>query len=98
MGPQSKHSLFYRELYPPLLRCLAYGSGIYFALHLAWQYLDGEEQNYLEEQQTSQLASKIKELRSGAIRIDESADSDVKQGLLSDEPHGVAETKNLKSW
>ncbi|CAO1616192.1 unnamed protein product [Jaminaea pallidilutea] len=62
-GPPSRHALVYREIWPPLLRCLGYGSAAYFGLHLLWQYLDGEEQKKLEEESRSSLEAKVKEAR-----------------------------------
>lgn len=83
-GPPSRHSLFYREIYPPFLRCIAYGSGAYFALHLLWTYLDGEEQKVVEEQQRAEMEDKIKELRQkaqGALAgVTEGAENGKKEG------------------
>lgn len=58
--PKSKHKLVYREIWPPLIRVLAYSSGVYFALHLGWQYLDGQEQRQLEQDVRAELEAQIR--------------------------------------
>ena len=59
-GPPSKHKLFYREVIPPLFRVLALGSAVYFSLHLAWQYLDGNEQKRLEEDVRREMEEQVR--------------------------------------
>ena len=39
---------------------MAYGSAAYFALHLAWQYLDGREQKQLEEEVRRELEEEVR--------------------------------------
>ncbi|CAO1618958.1 unnamed protein product [Parajaminaea phylloscopi] len=97
-GPPSRHSLFYREFYPPLLRCLAYGSSIYFALHLAWSYLDGEEQRYLEEQHTSSLQRSIKEARTSALRTEDATDSRAASARSGDGAGQSSSPQNRAWW
>lgn len=58
--PKSKHKLVYGEVWPPLIRVLAYGSGVYFALHLVQQYLDGEEQRKLEADVRAELEAQVR--------------------------------------
>lgn len=55
-----RHGYFYRDILPPFLRVLAYGSAAYFALHLAWQYLDGREQKQLEEEVRRELEEEVR--------------------------------------
>lgn len=59
--PPSRHKLFYRDIVPPLVRVLAYGSIVYFSLHLTWQYLDGREQKQLEDQVRSELEAQVRQ-------------------------------------
>lgn len=59
--PLSRHKLFYRDIVPPLVRVLAYGSIVYFSLHLTWQYLDGREQKQLEDQVRSELEAQVRQ-------------------------------------
>lgn len=68
------------------MRCIAYGSGAYFALHLLWTYLDGEEQKVIEEQQRRGLEDQVREARmkiagvGGAASAGESASSSGQAG------------------
>ncbi|UZJ51612.1 hypothetical protein CBS101457_000932 [Exobasidium rhododendri] len=83
-GPPSKHKLFYRTILPPLFRVLAYGSAVYFALHLTWQYLDGNEQRELENQVRDDLESKVKE--------------QLQKGGVVEQEKSVQSSKSSKSW
>lgn len=58
--PASKHRLVYREIWPPLIRVLAYGSAVYFSLQLLWQYLDGLEQARLEADVRRELEEEVR--------------------------------------
>ena len=60
-GPPSRHKLFYRDIVPPLFRVLAYGSAVYFTLHLTWQYLDGREQKALETQVREEMEAQVRQ-------------------------------------
>jgi hypothetical protein len=44
-----------------LFRVLAYGSIVYFSLHLTWQYLDGREQKQLEDQVKEELEAQVRQ-------------------------------------
>lgn len=56
----SKHKLVYREIFPPLLRVLAYSSAVYFSLHLTWQVLDAREQRRLEEEVRREMEEQVR--------------------------------------
>ena len=58
-APKSKHVLLYREIFPPLIRVLAYSTATYFALHLTWELLDAREQRIKQETEISSLQSEI---------------------------------------
>ena len=58
--PKSKHALLYREIFPPLIRVLAYSTATYFALHLTWELLDAREQRIKQEREISSLQSEIR--------------------------------------
>ena len=55
-----KHALLYREIFPPLIRVLAYSTATYFALHLTWELLDAREQRIKQETEISSLQSEIR--------------------------------------
>ncbi|WFD35159.1 hypothetical protein MCUN1_002009 [Malassezia cuniculi] len=57
--PKSKHALLYREIFPSLIKVLAYSTATYFALHLTWELLDAREQRIKQEQEISALKSDI---------------------------------------
>lgn len=59
--PPSKHKLVYRQIFPPLIRVLAYGSAVYFSLHLVWQYLDGKEQKRLEDEVRLEMEAQVRQ-------------------------------------
>ena len=58
--PKSKDALMYRELFPPILRVLAYSTAAYFALHLTWSLLERRE---VQERQDAELQSLQSEIR-----------------------------------
>lgn len=58
--PKSKDALMYRELFPPILRVLAYSTAAYFALHLTWSLLERRE---VKERQDAELQSLQSEIR-----------------------------------
>ncbi|KAK0536410.1 Mitochondrial-processing peptidase subunit alpha [Tilletia horrida] len=63
-GPSpSRHALFYRDIVPPLLRVLAYGSIVYFGLHLVWVVLDREEQDARHAGEVGLLQAEIRGLK-----------------------------------
>lgn len=92
-GSHEKHRLFYREFYPPLIRCFAYGTGAYFALHLTWQYLDSKEQDFLRDEERSALEYRVKELREGVKDVGQSVEDKVK-----DVGGAAQEQGSKKSW
>ncbi|GAC93653.1 hypothetical protein PHSY_001218 [Pseudozyma hubeiensis SY62] len=67
-GASARHASLYSQLFPALLRILAYGSSAYFGLHLLWNILDRDEQTQLMTTQTSALESTA---RSIAAKVDE---------------------------
>lgn len=67
-GPPSRHVLFYRDIVPPLLRVLAYGSIVYFGLHLTWVVLDREEQDARHAGEVKSLQAEIRSLKDQAVR------------------------------
>ncbi|KAK0545629.1 hypothetical protein OC861_005196 [Tilletia horrida] len=66
-GPPSRHALFYRDIVPPLLRVLAYGSIVYLGLHLTWVVLDREEQDTRHTAEITILQDEIKKLRRSVV-------------------------------
>ncbi|KAE8222634.1 hypothetical protein CF319_g4200 [Tilletia indica] len=77
-GPPSRHILFYRDIVPPLFRVLAYGSIVYFGLHLTWVVLDREEQDARHASEISGLQGEIRKLKedaeSGVVQVVEKAE------------------------
>lgn len=67
---KSRHVLFYRDILPPMVRVLAYGSAVYFAAHLAWTYLDAQEQRTLEAYERTALEKLVREKRLGEQQLD----------------------------
>lgn len=61
-GASARHASLYSQLFPALLRILAYGSSAYFGLHLLWNVLDRDEQTKLMNAQTSGLESTARSL------------------------------------
>lgn len=61
-GASARHASLYSQLFPALLRILAYGSSAYFGLHLLWNVLDRHEQTQLMNAQTSSLQATAKSL------------------------------------
>ncbi|CAO1629865.1 unnamed protein product [Sympodiomycopsis kandeliae] len=90
-GSHEKHRLFYREFYPPLFRCLVYGTLSYFTLHLIWQILDGQEQDFLRTEEKNVLQDGIKELREKAGDTVDKV-KDLKEGIKDE-----VETEKKKS-
>lgn len=66
-GASARHASLYSQLFPALLRILAYGSSAYFGLHLLWNILDRDEQTQLMTTQTSALEATA---RSIAAKVD----------------------------
>lgn len=58
----ARHASLYSQLFPALLRILAYGSTAYFGLHLLWNVLDRDEQRKLMDSQTSGLEATARSL------------------------------------
>ncbi|SPO32505.1 uncharacterized protein UTRI_04249 [Ustilago trichophora] len=61
-GASARHASLYSQLFPALLRILAYGSSAYFGLHLLWNVLDRDEQTKLMNAQTSGLEATAKSI------------------------------------
>ncbi len=61
-GASARHASLYSQLFPALLRILAYGSSAYFGLHLLWNVLDRDEQTKLMQAQTSGLEATARSL------------------------------------
>ena len=59
-APKSKHALLYREIFPPLLRVLAYSTATYFALHLTWELLDAHEQRIKQQSEIETMRNEIR--------------------------------------
>ena len=66
-GASARHASLYSQLFPALLRVLAYGSSAYFGLHLLWNVLDRDEQTQLMNAQTTGLEATA---RSIAEKVD----------------------------
>lgn len=64
--PPPQSPLTFGDVWPALLRCLAYGSVSYFSLHLAWQYMDASEQRDKMEVERRQMEEAVREARQGA--------------------------------
>lgn len=62
--PPSRHALFYRDIIPPFLRVIAWGSSAFFAMHLVWNLLDRDEQRVLVERRHKEYEEQIKQLAS----------------------------------
>ncbi|CAD6886978.1 unnamed protein product [Tilletia laevis] len=81
-GPPSRHVLFYRDIVPPLFRVLAYGSIVYFGLHLGWVLLDREEQDARHASEIGTLQREISQLKedteSGVARVADRAETKAK--------------------
>ena len=58
----ARHASLYSQLFPALLRILAYGSTAYFGLHLLWNVLDRDEQTKLMTAQAEGLEATAKSL------------------------------------
>lgn len=56
---RARHASLYTEIVPAMMRILAYGSAIYFALHLVWNLLDRDEQRQLMTKQADDLENRI---------------------------------------
>lgn len=53
----------FSQVWPALLRCLAYGSVSYFSLHLAWQYMDSVEQRDKMEEERRRMEEAVRMAR-----------------------------------
>ena len=58
--PTSKHRLLYSEIFPPLLRVLAYSTAAYFALHLTWGLLHRSEEGASQDAELTHLQRDIR--------------------------------------
>lgn len=61
-GASARHASLYNQLFPALLRILAYGSSAYFGLHLLWNVLDRDEQTKLMNAEASGLEATARAL------------------------------------
>lgn len=43
-APKLRQALLYREVFPPMIKVLAWSTGTYFLLHLTWAVLKNEEE------------------------------------------------------
>ncbi|CBQ73968.1 conserved hypothetical protein [Sporisorium reilianum SRZ2] len=76
-GASARHASLYSQLFPALLRILAYGSSAYFGLHLLWNVLDRDEQTRLMEAQTGGLEATARGIVEKVERAKEVAASTV---------------------
>lgn len=67
----ARHASLYSQLFPALLRILAYGSTAYFGLHLLWNVLDRDEQTKLMEGQRKGLEATARSLAEKVDRATE---------------------------
>ena len=58
---KSKHALMYREIFPPLIRVLAYSTATYFGLHLAWLLLEQRESGASQRAEIDALQADVRE-------------------------------------
>lgn len=89
----ARHASLYSQLFPALLRILAYGSSAYFGLHLLWNVLDRDEQTKLMHSQTTRLEDAA---RSIAHKVDKAQQqmTSTASAVASD----TAEGKSNKRW
>lgn len=59
-APKMKAKLVYREIFPPMIRVLAYSTGAYFAMHLAWVLLKSEEEKRVQSSELGDLRDEIR--------------------------------------
>lgn len=92
-GASARHASLYSQLFPALLRILAYGSTAYFGLHLLWNVLDRDEQTKLMNQHAGSLEGTAKSL---AAKVDH-ATQKLAPSLAAAEP-GQSQPKKRWYW
>ncbi|KAF6766845.1 hypothetical protein PSEUBRA_000798 [Kalmanozyma brasiliensis GHG001] len=95
-GSSARHASLYSQLFPALLRILAYGSSAYFGLHLLWNVLDRDEQTELMNAQTSGLESTARSLVEKVDQAKEKVQGAV-SSAVSDAQEGAEKAKG-KRW
>lgn len=93
----ARHASLYSQLFPALLRILAYGSSAYFGLHLLWNVLDRDEQTKLMNSQTGALEATAKSI---AAKVDKAV-GQVGEAASSSKaswPNAQADKTTKKPW
>lgn len=87
-GASARHGSVYSQLFPALLRILAYGSSAYFGLHLLWNVLDRDEQTKLMNAHTEGLESTARSLAGKVEKAQEQVRGAVEEGKEKVEKRG----------
>nr|CDI54326.1 hypothetical protein BN887_00954 [Melanopsichium pennsylvanicum 4] len=93
-GASARHASLYGQLFPALLRILAYGSSAYFGLHLLWNVLDRDEQTKLMAAQTSGLEATARSIREKVDKAREALSSTTETVT----PDGDTRGKKQRYW
>ncbi|CDR87362.1 uncharacterized protein SPSC_00488 [Sporisorium scitamineum] len=97
-GASARHTSLYSQLFPALLRILAYGSSAYFGLHLLWNVLDRDEQTKLMNAQTSGLEATAKSLVEKVDRAKEKVEGLASSTISSVGTQAEKEKGSNKRW
>lgn len=58
--PKSQHTFLYTDIFPPMMRVLAYSTAAYFAMHLTWLKLKNEEEKRAQTREMTQLRDEVR--------------------------------------
>ena len=61
--PKAKSKLLYREIFPPMIRVLAYSTCAYFGMHLAWVLLKSDEEKRVQTAELGDMRAEIRALQ-----------------------------------
>ena len=58
--PKSQHTFLYTDIFPPMMRVLAYSTAAYFAMHLMWVTLASAEERRAQAAEIEGLRTEIR--------------------------------------